>query len=284
MSSTKIYAITGATSNVGQVICDRLERMGHIVRKVSRATGISLDDVDALTQAFDGADGVYVMIPFDKTAQDLHKREDEMGACIAEALKRASVRRVVLLSGANAHLKNHGTSRGTGMMEDRLLAMDIPELVIARAGFFMENLTEGLGFAAQAKSGVFSSAFKADRPVPMISARDVGEAIAQMLTESPFTYPKIQELLGAKDYTMAGATQILAKALGRPVQYVQTTYDQARAVMLSMGAPSSFIDAVNETARSFNDDEIWAKEPRSARNTTPTTLEKFAQELFSDRG
>jgi uncharacterized protein YbjT (DUF2867 family) len=282
MNNPKIYAITGATSNVGQVICERLESMGHTVRKVSRASGISLDDADALTKAFEGADGVYVMIPFDKTAQDLHKREDEMGASIAEALKRTGVRRVVLLSGANAHLKNHGTSMGTGMMEDRLLAMDIPELVIARGGFFMENLTEGLGFAAQAESGVFSSAFKADRAVPMISAKDVGEAIATMLTESPFTYPKIQELLGAKDYTMAEATQILAKALGKQVQYVQATYDQARAAMLGMGAPSSFIDAVNETARSFNDDEVWAKETRSSRNTTPTTLESFAQEIVTN--
>jgi hypothetical protein len=37
-----------------------------------------------------------------------------------------------------------------------------------------------------------------------------------------------------------------------------------------------------ETARSFNEGDVWAKEKRSVHNTTPTTLEQFARSAFQE--
>jgi hypothetical protein len=50
--------------------------------------------------------------------------------------------------------------------------------------------------------------------------------------------------------------------------------------MLGVGLPPSFVDAVTETARSFNVGLVWARERRSAQNTTPTTLEQFAETVL----
>jgi hypothetical protein len=50
--------------------------------------------------------------------------------------------------------------------------------------------------------------------------------------------------------------------------------------MLGMGVSRSFADAAMQTARGFNEGKVWAREKRSAQNTTDTTLERFAQEVF----
>jgi hypothetical protein len=50
--------------------------------------------------------------------------------------------------------------------------------------------------------------------------------------------------------------------------------------MLGVGLSPSFVDAVTETARSFNEGTAWALEKRSAQNTTTTTLQQFAEDVF----
>jgi hypothetical protein len=83
------------------------------------------------------------------------------------------------------------------------------------------------------------------------------------------------------DYTLQEATAILAAAYGNTaVKYKQGTYEETRAAMLSLGVSESFADAVVETAKSFNQGDIWWQEARSPQNTTPTTLEAFANKLY----
>jgi uncharacterized protein YbjT (DUF2867 family) len=276
----KRYVVVGATSDVGKVVAEKLEAWGHQVRPVSRGAGVSIDDTEGLTQAFSGADGAFLMIPFDMQAPDLHERENEIGTKLAGAVKTAGVRRVVLLSGVSAHVKA-GSVLGAAMMEERLDGLGIAELVHVRAGFFMENFLKGLGLVAQADTGAYGTAFRPDVATPMIATTDVGKTAADLLTEEPFRQPRVRELLGPRDYTMAEATRILGSAIGKPeLKYVQVPYEDARTSMLEMGVSPSFADAIMETARSFNDGDVWAREPRSAQNTTETTLERWAEDVF----
>lgn len=274
------YVVTGATGDVGKVVAEKLMAQGHEVRPIARSSGQSFDDHAALKQAFSGSAGAFLMIPFDMKAADLHKWEDEIGLKLAAAVKAARLRRVVLLSGVSAHLKS-GSSLGAAMMEERLDGLGLAELVHVRGAFMMENFTKGLAFAAQAQTGVYSTAFKPDVATPMIASKDIGEKIADFLMEKPFHQPRVRELLGPRDYTMEEATRILGSAIGKPgVRYVQCSYEDARKGMLAMGVSPSFADAVIQTARSLNAGDVWAKEPRSVHNTTPTTLEQFARYAF----
>jgi hypothetical protein len=120
-----VILITGATgANVGRVVMKARTTRGHEVRRVARSAGVSIDDAIALGRAFSGADGAFLMIPFDMTAPDLHHRENEIGTRLAEAVRTGGTRRVVLLSGTSAHLKR-GRVLGAAMMEERLDAMAI---------------------------------------------------------------------------------------------------------------------------------------------------------------
>jgi uncharacterized protein YbjT (DUF2867 family) len=277
----KTYAVTGATGAVGKELVEKLQVQGHNVRPVSRRAGVSIDDAPALTRAFSGVDGAFLMIPFDMQAPDLHKRENEIGLNLAESVKKAGVRRVVFLSGTSAHLREGaGSALGAAMMEERLDNLGIAELVHLRGSFFMENFFN-LGIVAQAQTGIFGTMFRPDIATPMVAAKDVAAKAAELLTEEPFRQPRVREVLGPRDYTMAEATRILGLAIGQPeLKYLQVPYEDARQQMLAAGLSPSFVEAVTQTARSFNEGIAWAREKRSAQNTTTTTLEQFAEEVF----
>jgi uncharacterized protein YbjT (DUF2867 family) len=275
----RTVVVVGATSEVGAVALARLQQQGHVVRGVARGLGTALSDQDALNRAFAGADSAYVMIPFDVRARDLHRFERDIGGRLAEAISASGVRRVVLLSGLNAHLKM-GTSLGAAEMEGRLEALGLDELVHLRAGFFAENFVKGMGFVEQSASGVFATPFRGDLPMPLIAARDVGERVADLLTTEHWPQDRVVELHGGGRYTFIEATEILGKAVGRNVTYQTAPYADARAGMVGNGMSASLADALIQTATSFNKGERWALEAPRSRNTTPTTLERWAEEVF----
>ncbi|MBW8858882.1 MAG: NmrA family NAD(P)-binding protein, partial [Caulobacter sp.] len=165
-------------------------------------------------------------IPFDVQAQDLHRFERDIGSRLAEAISTSGVRRVMLLSGLNAHLKM-GTSPGAAEMEDRLEALGLDELVHLRTGFFIENFIKGMGFVEQSASGVFATPFRGDLPMPLIAARDVGERVADLLTTQTWPRDRVVELHGGGRYTLIEATEILGKALDRNVAYQTVPYADA---------------------------------------------------------
>jgi len=275
----RTVVVVGATSQVGAAASARLRQQGHIVRGVARSLGVSLSDEDALNRTFAGADSAYVMIPFDVQAPDLHRVEREIGGRLAEAISTSSVRSVVLLSGLNAHLKM-GTSLGAAEMEDRLEALDLDELVHLRAGFFNENFVQGMGFVEQAASGVFTTPFRGDLPMPLIAARDIGERVSDLLTGGDWPLDRVVELHGGSYCTFTKATEILGRIIGREVAYHTVPYSDARAGMIENGMSASFADALIETATSFNSGERWALQLPGSHNTTPTTLESWAEDVF----
>ncbi|TPI72375.1 NmrA family NAD(P)-binding protein [Mesorhizobium sp. B2-8-9] len=272
----RTMVVVGATSEVGAEVSARLTGAGHEVRGIARSLGVALEDQAALDAAFSGADSAYVMIPFDVTAPDLHHFEDEVGARLASSIAKAGLRRIVLLSGLNAHLRM-GTSLGAALMEKRLAALGLEELVYLRASFFMENFIKGMGFVEQAASGVFASPFRGDLPMPLIAAKDVGERAAALLNAEHFPIQRVVELHGGGSYTFEQATEILGRAIGKEVAYHEVPLADARAGMVANGISASFADALGETAASFNRGERWALEAPSAENATPTSFEAWAQ-------
>jgi uncharacterized protein YbjT (DUF2867 family) len=271
----------GATGNVGRLVASTLQSFGHQVRPVARSLGVPFDHREKLNEAFSGAHGAYLMIPFDFAAPDLHRREEKIGDELAHAVAASGVPRVVLLSGLSAHLNERivGSAKGAQMMEQRLNAMNIGELVHLRATFLMENLMQGVPQMAQ--TGDFRWAFSGNKPMPMIAAKDVGIRAAEILIAAEVG-PRVQELHGARDYTMGEAVSILGASIGLPnAHYIQVPYEEGKAGMIRAGMSPSMADAVMQTAMSFNEGQTWAKEARSPRNTTETTLETFAAETFA---
>lgn len=108
-------AITGGTGFVGRHLAERYAPEDVVV--VSRRTGVEIDDVDALTNAFAGVDTVAHCAGInreigDQTFERVHVRGT---AAVLEAARRAGAQRVVLLSFLRARPGTHPrTTRRSG--------------------------------------------------------------------------------------------------------------------------------------------------------------------------
>jgi hypothetical protein len=90
-----------------------------------------------------------------------------------------------------------------------------------------------------------------------------------------------RELQGERDLDYTEAAVIIGKAIGNPgLGYMQAPDDQMRAAMVQMGMSANFVGLILEMADALNRGHMRALEPRSARNTTPTSLETFVGEVF----
>lgn len=289
-ATKKLFVITGATGNVGNEAARRLLALGHGVRVLGRdskklqslvekgaeaRTG-SVTDPGFLAQAFEGADGVFLMIPPDYVAPNFRAYQGTVSDAYLEAVKRSGVTRAVVLSSFGAqHPEGTGPITGLHELEKKLESVPALNVVYLRAAYFMENLFSWIGLVKA--QGIAGGAIRGEVPVPMIATRDIGAEVAALLDSSSFDGKVARELLGPRDYTHVEAARILGTAIGKPdLPYVTFPYEAAQQAMEGMGLSPSVASGMIELSRAINEGFLKPSEARSATNTTPTTLEEFA--------
>lgn len=115
----------------------------------------------------------------------------------------------------------------------------------------------------------------------MIATRDIGAYAADALLRLDFKDFEAQELLGQRDLNYLEVTSIIGNAIGKPdLKYNQIPYEHFGGALQQMGASPSIAKLFMEMSEALNEGHVRALEPRSARNTTPTTFEQFVAEEF----
>ena len=289
-----MYVVLGASGNTGHVVAKNLLARQQKVRLVGRnpahlqalAVGgaevsvADLTDADALTNAFHKADAAYVMIPPNPAGNDTRAFQERVSDAIATAVKNSGVKHVVALSSIGAD-KASGTGPVVGLhnLEQKLNHIDGVNVFYLRAGYFMENTLPQAGVIRA--TGAVIGPVRGDLKLPMIASHDIGAAAADILLSLAFQGKQTHELLGERDISYNGATAIIAKAIGKPdLQYVQAPDDQVRESLVRMGMSDDFAGQILELAAALNSGHIRALEPRTSRNSTPTSYEKFVAEAF----
>src|SRR5579859_2962477 len=289
-----MYVVIGATGNTGSVVANRLLDQGKKVRVVGRsaerlqpfvvrgAEGFVADisDQATVTRAFTGADAVYAMIPPDMTSQDFRSEQHRVSDAIAGALEHSRVKHVVSLSSVGAD-KESGTGPVVGLreFENRLNRITGLNVVHLRAGYFMENTLGQVG--AIHAMGKTAGPLRGDLKLPMIAAKDIGSKAAEWLLALDFKGKETRELLGQRDLSMDEATAIIGEAIGQAdLKYLQLPPEQMLPAFVQMGMSSNIAGLIVEMAAALNSGHMRALEPRSSRNTTPTTFETFVKEEF----
>jgi uncharacterized protein YbjT (DUF2867 family) len=281
----------GATGHVGKIVAERLLRTGAQVRVIGRnadrlkglvAQGAipytgEFHDLDALTNAFTGADGVFAMIPPDYHAPDHVAHQDQVGSAIARALQKAQVRFVVSLSSIGAHLaEKNGPIRGLHNQEVRLNNLNALHAVHLRPAHFMENLLWSIPTIQSL--GINGSPLRGDLPIPMVATRDIGAKAAEFLAGLTFQGHTAFEFFGPRLVTMREATTILGKAIGKPdLQYVQFPYEDAEKAMVKAGLSPDAARLMIEMNRSFNEGFIRPTQPMIQDHLGTTNIETFAK-------
>ena len=223
-----MFVVVGATGNTGSVVADTLLSQKQPVRIVVRSADkgaewkakgaeiavASLDEVSSLSEALQGAKGVYLLVPpnYGATAwlADQRARMDRA----AEAIRRSAIDHVVFLSSVGGHIpEGTGPIRAARYGEQALGAV-AKNLTILRPCYFMDNWAPVLG-AAKAQ-GVLPTFIAPQAMIPMISTRDIGRVGAEQLMAGG-KGKQIVELAGPEEYSPDQVAAALGQILGKPV-------------------------------------------------------------------
>jgi uncharacterized protein YbjT (DUF2867 family) len=290
-----MYVVLGATGNTGSVIANSLllkgervrvigrdaARLERFVRKGAEAFAANVSDPAALTKALTGARAAYLMLPPNLSSQDYRADQERESDAIAKAVKDSSVRYAVHLSSYGAQAsEGTGPIAGLHSSEQKLNAITGLNVLHLRAGYFMENNLAAIGMIQA--MGVFGHALTPDLKHPMIATRDIGDYAARRILNLDFSGKQTRELLGERDISMNEVTALIARGVGKPdLRYVQFPYEQVRQVLEQMGIPPKTAGQFIEMYKAINEGVVAGREPRAAENTTPTSFEKFVQDVFA---
>ena len=289
-----MHVVLGASGNTGHVVAQNLLARQQKVRVVGRnaahlqahaAKGAEVfvadvTDAAALTKAFQNADSAYVLIPPNPTSNDPLAYSERVGNAIASALKNAGVKHVVALSSIGAD-KSQGTGPVVGLykLEQKLNQIDGANVLFLRAVSFMENTLPQA--AVISTMGFVGGPIRSDLKLPMIATRDIGTVAAEALLRLDFRGKQTQELQGQRDITYNEVAAIIGKAIGKPdLKYRQPPDEQMRPALVQSGMSEPFANLLLEMSTSLNSGYMRALEPRTSRNTTPTSFENFVAEVF----
>ena len=286
-----MYVILGASGNTGSIIANFLLSKGEKVRVVGREVGrlqrfarkgaeaftADLSDAAALTKAFSGARAAYLMLPPLNSREEQERQSD----AISKAVTESGLRYAVHLSSYGAHVPE-GTGPVTGLhsSEQKLNAIGGLNVLHLRAAYFMENNLAAIHMIRGI--GLFGHALLPDLKLPMIATRDVGDYAAQRLLDLNFSGKQTRELLGERDLSMTEATAVIARGIGKPdLRYEQFPYHQVQQALTQTGFSPRKAEVYIEMFQAINAGVLAAQEPRSPQNSTPTSFEKFVQDVFA---
>ena len=276
-----MFVVLGATGNTGSAVVETLlskkQPVRVIVRSADKGTNwkakgadvavASLDDVSALTKAFEGAKGLYLLVPPNYGAEtwlaDQRQRMDRA----AEAVQKSGVDHVVLLSSVGGHL--HG---GTGPIRaasygEYALGCHAKRLTILRPCYFMDNWAPVIG-AAKAQ-GVLPTFIAPQAKIPMISTKDIGRIGAEQLMTGGYG-KQIVEMAGPEEYSPDQAASALSQILGKPVKAQHAPLSAVVPTFKSFGFSDEAARLFEEMYSAFSKGAIGYEHPdKLVRGTVP---------------
>jgi uncharacterized protein YbjT (DUF2867 family) len=290
-----MYIITGASGKTGSVAAEKLLAAGAKVRVLGRDAKklerfakkgaeiavTDMTDAAAVKKAFAGGRAAHVLIPPNLTASDVRAYQELVTDNMAAAIRESGISYATVVSSTGAD-QTYGTGpvRGLYSLEQKLWAIDGLNVLSLRCGYFMENLLAQVGIIQS--MGFMAGPVREDVPLPMIATHDIGVVSAELLAKSEFKGKQTRELLGPRHVIYPDAAKIIGAAIGKPdLAYRQVSDAVLKPAMMQMGMSSNMVDVMLEMFEALNTGHMKSREPRSAQNTTPTTLEAFAVEVFA---
>lgn len=287
-------AITTPTGNIGNRIVDQLIVGGHsltlLARDPSKLTSSvrsgttvvqgTLDDPSAVAKAFTAAEAAFLLIPPPAIVPDWRAWQEAIGANFIAAAKQAGVARVVLLSSTGAQHEGLGPISGLGAVEKALNAA-LPNVVIVRAGYFMEN-TFG-SFATIASQGAMYGVANGDLQQQVVATPDIADVATRWLADGSWTGHHTVGAHGPSTVSSNDMAAVLSEVLGRPVNYVQIPAAAYGQALLGAGLPE-FIAKGYEAMSGGTAEHLqkgdFSQEPQSPASAGRISFRDFAQQVL----
>jgi NAD(P)H dehydrogenase (quinone) len=224
-----MFVVTGITGNVGGEVARNLLAAGQSVRGVVREVRkgeawarrgcdlveADINDAASLTAAFQGAAGVFVLVPPNFDPAPDFREARAVAAALRLAIDAARPSRAVYLSTIGAQAARTSLLTQHSIIERVLGELSIP-ICFLRPAWFMENSSWDV--APAANNGAFLSFLQPlDKPVPMVATADIGGVAAELI-QTTWSGRSVVELEGPHRVTPEEIASTFADLLGHPVR------------------------------------------------------------------
>jgi uncharacterized protein YbjT (DUF2867 family) len=290
--------ITGSLGNIGRPLTRALVEKGHAVTVVSskserhvdiealgaKAAIGTMQDVGFLSEAFTGADVVYLMEAWEGIGSMFDEHVDfvaafnKIGNNYKKAVEQSGVKRIVHLSSIGAH-----TNSGKGSLlvhhnvENilRQLPADVSIKFMRPVGFY----TNIFRYIKSIKTeGVIIQGYGGDQKEPWVSPLDIAETIAEEM-ENPFDGRTVR-YIASDEVSPNELAEIIGTAIGKPeLRWVAAPGEQMLNGMLAAGVNPWIAEGFIEMQASQGNGTLYEDYYRNKPALGKVKMKDFAKEF-----
>jgi len=275
--------ITGATGTVGSEVLKRLSAQDVAVRAVTRDPRKAeanllphvqfvqgdFEDTESMKRACAGVDRAFLLT-------SSTERAEQQQSGFTHVAQQSGVQHIVKLSQLHADANApERFLRYHGVVEAAILSSGLT-FTFLRPNLYMQGL---LNFrrSIQEQSTFFTAA--GDARITAVDVRDLADIAVAALTSARHDN-KAYSLTGPDALTFADMAQLLSKAVGRTITFVDIPPEAMRAALADLGFPAWQADGLLEEFAMYRRGAAGGVEPgaREALGRLPRSFAEFARD------
>jgi uncharacterized protein YbjT (DUF2867 family) len=238
---TETILITGATGTVGSEVVKQLSAKGEniIVKAAARSATdntfenlnrvqvvqLDYDKPDSLAVALKGVDKLFLLTPFQSNMVDLTSN------LVSEA-KKAKVKYIAKQSVMGADAEPGITPGRLHRQAEKIIEESGIPFTFLRPNFFMQNFVNYYGNLIRSQGAFYTPA--GDAKVSFVDVRDIAAVAVKSLFNDNQQKGRAYNITGGEALSYGQAAEILSKAVGKKINYVNVTDQDARKGMKDM--------------------------------------------------
>ena len=238
---TETILITGATGTVGSEVVKQLSAKGEniIVKAAARSATdntfenlnrvqvvqLDYDKPDSLAVALKGVDKLFLLTPFQSNMVDLTSN------LVSEA-KKAKVKYIAKQSVMGADAEPGITPGRLHRQAEKIIEESGIPFTFLRPNFFMQNFVNYYSNLIRSQGAFYMPA--GDAKVSFVDVRDIAAVAVKSLINDNQQKGRTYNITGGEALTYGQTAEILSKAVGKKINYVNVTDQDARKGMKDM--------------------------------------------------
>lgn len=286
----KKYVITGSIGHISKPVVEALIKAGKEVTVLTssadrikeievlgaHAVVGQVQDAAFVKKAFAGADVIYTMIPPIWKTTNWKSSQLEVAKSYADAIKANDIKYVVNLSSLGADVGSGiGPVDALHDFEKMLNGISGLNVKHLRPSFFYYNFLAQIGLIKQA--GFMGANYGGDS-LFLVHPRDIAQAATEELLNLNFKGNSVRYIIG-DERTGREIAQVLGKAIGKDLNWVEFTDEQQQQGLLQAGLSETHATGYTVMGKALREGVMQ----RDARKNKPafaaTKLEDFAKEF-----
>ena len=244
--------VTGATGTVGGEVVKQLSAKGETIKAAARSANdntfgnlsgvqvVQLDynKPDALASAFKGVEKLFLLTPFQSNMVDLTSN------LVSEA-KNARVKYIVKQSVMGADAEPGITPSRLHRQAEKIIEESGIPFTFLRPNFFMQNFVNFYSHSIKTQAAFYAPA--GDAKISFVDVRDIAAvAVQSLITNDDKHKGKAYDITGGEALSYGQAAEILSKEVGKKVNYVNVSDEDARKGMKDIGMDEWTINSLIE--------------------------------------